>query len=410
MLAKLLNKGKLHYAWILLAACCLFELALQGVFSYGSGIFYVPVSLDLGTTVGTFSVSATVYGLAMSLFSPVAGRLFSPKHFRLQLAAAAAVMSLCYMLLSRATAVWHWILAMAVIGMCGSFLIILPVPILVNNWFDRHAGVAVSVISAFSGLSGAIVSPLGAKIILASGWRAAYRILGLGSALLAIPAILLFVCYSPEQVGMEPYGKSEVTASKATSPDEQNNKPISRSLVILVMLAASLISVFKSFYNHYSAFSVSIGLSAMTGARLMSIIMIGTVVFRLLLGILNDRIGIQKTVYLSLGLMMLSLLCAALLHGSFPLLLIGTFLLGVGPAMMSVLPALMTRAVCARREYARVFPLVTMAYTLTAALSNSVIGFLYDTFSSYVPAMLLGVGIAALAALLSHLVFRQSNR
>lgn len=402
MLVKVLKGGKVHYAWILLSACCVYSLALQGVFSYCSGIFYVPVSTALGISVGKFSTSSTIFTVAMSLSSPIAGRAFSPKHFRVQMAGAAFMICGFFALLSRAQALWHWYVLMAAIGVCGAFLIIMPVPILINNWFYKSNGLALSIISAFSGLSGAIIAPLGTRIILTVGWRSAYCLLGLSAAILSLPAILLFFCYSPEQAGLEPYGKSGGMPTRAASLETAT----SRSIRVQVLITVSLLAAFKSFYNHYSSFAVSIGLSQMTGASLMSVIMIGTIVFRLALGILNDRAGIQKTVFISLALVSLALLCIAFLNWNLPLLMLGTFLLGMGPAMFSVLPPLVIRAICAPSEYTRIFPVITMAYTLSSALSNQAIGLLYDACGTYRPAMLLGVAAAALSAVTAERGFR----
>lgn len=69
--------------------------------------------------------------------------------------------------------------------------------------------------------------------------------------------------------------------------------------------------------------------------------------------------------------------------------------------MMAVLPALITGNVFTRKEYGSVFPIVTMVSTMASALSNSIIGFIYDAFGSYVPAMMLGVVVSILTYFLA---------
>lgn len=403
MLAKHLSKWNIHYAWILLFACCVFELALQGVFNYCAGIFYVPVSSSLGISVGAFSVSASIYGISLGLFSPIAGKLFSRRYFSLQMACATVVMCVTYMLLSIANAVWQWYVAMIIIGICGSFLLILPIPILINNWFEKNAGIAVSITAAFSGLSGAVISPIGAKIILDFGWRKAYLTLGLAAVVFSVPIILLFVCASPEQVGLLPYGSAgeDISECKHNQVTSETRSTILSRKTLLVLATVALLSVFKNFHNHYSAFAASIGIDDMSGAKLMSLIMVGTIFFRLALGALNDRADIAKTLTFSLAVVFVSLLCVSLIYTNTIIFTAATFALGIGPAMMAVLPALITGNVFTRREYGSVFPIVTMVSTMASALSNSIIGFIYDAFGSYVPAMMLGVVVSILTYFLA---------
>lgn len=398
MLAHHLKKHKIHYAWILLIACCIFQLALQGVFNYCAGIFYIPVSSSLGISIGEFSVSSTIYGLLLGFFSPVAGKLLSKRWMSVQMAIAAAVMCTVFMMLAFANAIWQWYVAMAIIGACGAFLMIIPIPILINNWFDKYAGIALSVAMAFSSLSGAIISPLGTWIILNWGWRNAYFILGFSAAVLSIPVFLLFVCNSPEQAGMQPYGAKAIQENfleKASIATENSNMNLDTK-ALFVFTSASLLCVFKSYYNHISAFTVSIGMSEMDGARLMAFVMIGSIFLRILLGVLNDKLKILHTIDISLLIAMLSLLCLSFFYSNTSLVTIGAFCIGIGPAMMAVLPPLLTSAVYGKEAYAKMFPLVTMASTMASSLGNSLFGFIYDACGSYVPAMLLGVILATI--------------
>lgn len=80
MLSRFARRYKFHYAWVILLSCCVLQLGMQGVFNYCSGAFYVSVSESLGVGIGAFSVSTALQGIAMGVFSPIGGRMYSKKH------------------------------------------------------------------------------------------------------------------------------------------------------------------------------------------------------------------------------------------------------------------------------------------------------------------------------------------
>lgn len=68
-------KGKIHYAFVIAACCCLMMGVNVGLTFSCAGIFYKPVTADLGITVGSFGLYMTFMYIASSLMLPVAGRL-----------------------------------------------------------------------------------------------------------------------------------------------------------------------------------------------------------------------------------------------------------------------------------------------------------------------------------------------
>ena len=61
-----------------------------------------------------------------------------------------------------------------VFGLAGSFIFVVPAPILIDNWFKKHKGLALGCAMSFSGIGGAVLSPVFTLLIETFGWREAY--------------------------------------------------------------------------------------------------------------------------------------------------------------------------------------------------------------------------------------------
>lgn len=82
---------RLHYAWVILGACCLMQSAILGVVQNGRGVFYNAVCTDLGLEISAFTLYSLFHGVGSFLSMPLTVRFFNRVHPRISLIAAAAV-------------------------------------------------------------------------------------------------------------------------------------------------------------------------------------------------------------------------------------------------------------------------------------------------------------------------------
>ena len=101
---------------------------------------------------------------------------------------------------------WQWYASGVVFGLAGSFLFVVPAPILIGNWFYRRTGLATGVAMAFSGIGAAAFSPLFTLLIGQIGWRATYVVAAVVAAALILPWTLFVFRFSPGKMGLRPYG------------------------------------------------------------------------------------------------------------------------------------------------------------------------------------------------------------
>lgn len=119
-----MNKRGLPYGYLIVICCCLIMGAIVGLVMSCAGSFYQPVSTEMGCPSGLGLYMTFVYALSFLMLS-VAGKLLDHYSARWILTLSAAVIGALYMRTSRFTAVWHFCIAGAVLGVSLSFLLYL---------------------------------------------------------------------------------------------------------------------------------------------------------------------------------------------------------------------------------------------------------------------------------------------
>ena len=153
---------------------CGFTAASIGINGNTPGVCYTAVSTALQIPRGTFAMHTALSLLALALGSLIVPDLMKKYSYRLLCTVSMALMVLSTMLMGCVSHVfWFYILG-TVRGGAASLCANVPVTIMINQKWQKHTGTITSFILAFSGIAGAICSPLLARCITSYGWRNAY--------------------------------------------------------------------------------------------------------------------------------------------------------------------------------------------------------------------------------------------
>jgi MFS family permease len=295
-----------------------------------------------------------------------------------------------------------------VLGIAYAFILYLPGPLLINNWFDKRAGLALGISVAFASITAAIVNPFGGWLIDEYGWRFARIAIGSSAWVLAMPFCIFLVRYKPEDMGLKPYGyngNSEIDSGLVIEKGVLYKNALSNPVFYMVFLLAGLIVFTASMHVMTPSYARSIGLSSTVGATAVSVIMVGGVVGKFLLGWLADKIGVRSTTFFA----MLVGACGAgvvLIAGTYvPLFFIGTFMFGFSYAALTIVPPLVVRAVYGPLDYEKIYSTVTIALGFFGAIAPLVYGGVYDLTDSYRGAWGLVLGCNIGAFILAVLIF-----
>jgi len=387
-----MDKHGFHYGYVIVFCCCLIMGVIVGLVMSCAGIFYNPVSTELGVSVGSFGLYMTfVYALSFVMLS-VAGKLLDKYSARWLLTLSAAVVGALYMGMSRFDAVWHFYVAGAVIGIALSFLLYLSYPVLINRWFNTRVGFFIGLCSAASGIGGVLFNPFGGWLIEAHGWRSTYLVFGAIILLLVAPVLGLLLRNHPSDVGLKPFGeKADESDAAKTGMDHAVaiKTPVFYALTVfaLLMISVSTLNLFLP------AYITSVGYTVERSALVASAIMLGVTIGKVALGSVNDRSPLAG-VLASTGLGILGLVLLLMGQAGMALMVIGGFLFGWAYAGVTVETALLVRTVFGAKDYSQIFSNVSIALALGGAVMAGGWGYLGDVLDFK---LILGTGIVLLA-------------
>lgn len=374
-----------EYVWVLIIACGLAAGAI-GLCSNSVGVFYTVVSQELGVLRGTFAFHATLSLMAtavVSLWVPWLSKHFSYKPILITgifLSAAATV----FMGMSGSIAMFYilGVLRGIGVGLYGT----VPITMLVNRWFHKRNGAAIGMALSFSGLSGALCSPLLSNLIAAAGWRNAYIVMGGLILVFTLPACILPFSMGPEERGRKPYGYEELPKSQKGKIADSSTSRFSymQAGFVLMCIFTVLHTSITGITQHFSGYSQSLGLGETFGAALMSCSMMGNICTKLFIGFISDRLGSVKACLMMMGVNAGSLM--VLMNGTgagTAQLLIAAFLFGSVYSVGAVGIPLLTRYFFGNEHYPQAYSVIGFFTSIGSSSSLAIIGYLFDLFGTY---------------------------
>lgn len=365
---------------LVLISLSLMAGASMGLCVYAASAFYQPLSSGLNISLGSASMITTLYLVFMAiavLGLPMAMKKISYKNLLVLgvFLAAGGALGISFSF----NVIWVYIFS-ALMGVGGACFGYVPVTIILNNWFYSRNSLRTSLALACPAVVGALFSPLFTLLIEPLGWRMAFVLLAILILLFNMPAMLINLTTTPQESGLEPHGIRELNVEpKAKS----NDHPVAAfaALAIIAILAAVLLGLPQQF----PSYATSLSRQALLGATMMSCAMIGNIVFKLLGGLLGDKLGAIYTT---------TSLTVVVLFATFGLLIsvwftndvaleVMAFLFGSAYALSDLSMPLLTRDQFGRNRYPRMYSIVNFLSTLAMALSISMMGYFYDAVKTW---------------------------
>jgi MFS family permease len=276
-------------AWITVATAFMSCFTLFGV-AYSFGAFFRPMGLEFGAsrmpTAAVFSITAGIYN---ALGAP-AGHLSDRYGPRPVLLAAAFFIGTGLILTSRIDRLWMGYLTYGLgVGLGGACCYV-PMVSVVGGWFARWRNTALGISVAGIGCGTLAMAPVAAALIERYGWRETYVILGVASAIILVICALMV---EPPPIHLHA-ARPHLSAAVLTP----------NFAMLWVSLLLSSIAIYVPFV-YLPEFAQHQGVSRVAAATLVGIIGGASVVGRMGLGVMADRIGIMwlyKLCTLALGL------------------------------------------------------------------------------------------------------------
>lgn len=398
---------KLHYAWMILASCCVMNGASMGIIINCKGLFIAPVCAELNCTVSAFTLYITFYGISAAIALLAVDRVFARWPLRVVLTAAMVMLGLATAAMGIFQSLAAWYAAGIVQGIAGAFLLYVPSPMLINHWFVRHKGMALGIAAAASGVMGALMNPVLSAVIAAEGWRTAYMVQGITACLLAVPFTAFFVVKSPADKGMTAYGAETGGGAENAVSRTKNERGAFKAGHRFghCICFTSIVTFCAAYAQHFSNHAVSARLGSHFGAWMVSASMVGNILGKAFFGMGSDRWGSRRMCVASLASVMGGFLLLAFGGQNSFAALAGAFLAGIDHANLTVMVPLAVAAISPPEQYDHMISRTTMSTMLTSAFSTMLIGALFDVLASYHAAFFLGALLQVLAIILVLSIF-----
>jgi MFS family permease len=126
---------------------------------------------------------------------------------------------------------------------------------------------------------------------------------------------------------------------------------------------------------------------------------------KLLMGWLNDKVGVRLTVLIQLVMVILGFLGFIFLSQNPVLLLIAAFFFGVQNSLVSVSTPLLIRQIFGERDFTQIYAYARIGTGLIGCLGPVTVGYLYDWSGSFNPAFGVGIGICLVGLVVVRIAY-----
>ncbi len=251
----------------------------------------------------------------------------------------------------------------------------------VSHWFNKRRGIAVASAACGNYFAGAIW-PLVLKGPLETvGWRPVFFAIATVCLVVMVP-LALFLKRRPEQHTVA--GGINAVALKPTNLSPQ----MLQTLLIIAGLGCCLAMSMPQV--HIVAYCADLGYGPVAGAQMLSVMLAGGIVSRLVSGMLADRIGGIKTLLIGSSLQCLALFLYIPFDGLASLYVVS---LVFGLSQGGIVPcyAIIVREYMPAKEAGKRVGVIIMATVWGMAIGGWMTGWIYDMTGSYQTAFINGI-------------------
>ncbi|CUH48176.1 MFS transporter [Ruegeria atlantica] len=253
----------------------------------------------------------------------------------------------------------------------------------ISHWFMKRRGIAVGLVASGNYLSGAIWPTLLSGILARDGWQQVYLTLAVITLLVVIPLSLLLRRQVPAEAHSTAASAAQIKArSVGISP---------RALQYILGLAGVSCCVAMSMPQvHIVSYCVGLGYGPTVGAEMLSLMLFGGVISRVISGMVADQLGGVLTVLIGSVLQCLALFLFLPYDGMVSLYLI-SLLFGLSQGGIVPGYALVVREYMPPQEAGARVGFVMMMTIMGMALGGWMSGWIYDVTGNYQLAFVNGI-------------------
>lgn len=409
---------RLFYGYYLAGLAFVLGFIVGCIYLYSRGVFVRDQIEDFGASRTEISLVFTTIAIVSACFAPLLGFLLDRYPIRRVMLAGSASVLLGFVLLSQVQNLLQFSLVAAIflgfgIGTIGTT----ANTKLMVNWFNRRRGFALGVAIMGYSAAGTVMAPIALYMLNNLGWRASYLVFAGVVLFLVIPAIALLVRQSPADLGLGPDGDPPTDQPADPTPSPVNDGlsrwqrfkgelevygSFMRSVPFwgVVFTFGLMAGTFGGFNVHLFLYYTELGVAEYWATVILSFTSAVAIASKPMFGLLIDRVNPRVATMLSCACCFGAMLCFSLFSQIVALFVAGAlFGLGFG-GMVPVRAAIISR-LFGTDQYARAYGSLRLCMFPMTISWLPLIGYIYDTQGSYLPAFNLFAGLFLVAALIA---------
>ena len=289
---------KIFYGWFIVAACFVATFTC-GEALWAFGVFFKPMEKEFGWSRALISSGYIGFLFGYAISAMAAGRLadrYSPRPI-LFLSACLAGLGVSMCSLVQNINQLRFFLLIGGLGAGGTFSV--PTS-LVQRWFykKQQAGLALGIVVAGVGVGALVFTPLVNYVILISGWRNSYLIVGI-LFFCTIGLSSLILKRSPAETTIILEGAESIPSPVRSQGLTMAQILLNPSFIAITFIHCSLAFAFHTVSVHLVPYAMDIGVSPTISAVALGLFGGFSVPGRIISGIIADRVGWQRIFIIS---------------------------------------------------------------------------------------------------------------
>lgn len=372
------------------------------------GVVLKPVSDEFGWGRAELALAVTISVAAMSCLQPLVGVLVDRFGSRPILIAGVILVGLVMIPMTLVQELWQ---VYVFYGLLAALAFAATSPVnttaLVNGWFEKRRGLALSMATSGSAYGQLLVVPIVTAVMLAWGWRASYLVISAALFFVILPLVVLVVRDSPARRA----ALNERRTGRASEEPKVSMRQALRTPAYWYLSFGMFVCGFTMSFTsvhmipyltdmpehsaHTMQTTASLALSVVGGFSI-----IGAIV----MGLMSDRFGHRSMLALTYFLRGLSFLILLAVGSWIPGIFIAAIVLGISWTSTTPLASAISADIYGRASIGTIFGFIFTAMNVGTGVGAVLAGLDRDLAGNYHASLIANVAMGVAAAVATLMV------
>jgi len=405
------------YGWVNVTFASIMGV-IGGFYLVSFGYLLPYLVRDFGWNRGTVSLAATINMIVMGLCGPIAG-IFIVKHGARRSIIFGNILGCAgFLIIYVHTRLWELFLGYGLlVGLAVGFGGMLASTTVINNWFVKKRGMALSIFLGAGGAAGMVMGPAIMEMIEKAGWRVTVLVIAVLVLLFAVILPAVFIRNKPQDLGQLADGPDKPGSEgkgKPLPPRAAYKTPVdftaaealrTRALWLLIAYFSLNMLAMGALMTHQIAYLLDIGVLAALAGLALSVMSAMMTLMQFSVGWIGKTYSMHS---IAIGGEAFKVLGLAVLISTQSLTFVFIYMiilgLGFGAAMaatMNIFPNYFGIS-----NYPKIMGTARLFWAFVGGAGAPLAGYIRETTGSYLPAF--RVAIVVVAAGLICLIFAKA--